>query len=345
MLFVMEPTASEGQIQEVVQQLECQSFQVHRSSGARGTILAAIGTEREEFDHRPSMQPDGIKQIIKLAKPYRLAAREFRPDGTTVEINGVRLGGEEPVVIADISFAESEEKIAAAVTMLVDCRIPILHVGICQSRSSLPALHRLSEVRLQRLRKAADRYNLLIIAEVQDTAQIDLVAEYADLLQVEMHNKPNFTLLRRVAQMARPVALKRGIAMKAEELLLAAEYVLSVGNPSVILCEQGIRTFQDYSQCVLDVSVIPAIKELSHLPIIVDPNQAAGLDQYVLPLALASIAAGADGLMIGARLNPQKDASEKDTSLEPGQIKELLARLNALSARLHRRPSYESVNH
>lgn len=326
MILVMQPTASEKQIQNVMRTLERQSFQVHRSTGVKYTILAAISDD-ESTDHEFFAKLPGVERVFKSAKPYKLAAREFKPEGTVITIGNVVIGKEDPVVMASMDVIESEENITSAVEMVAECGLRIL----CSKAIPLEP----EETALQRLRAAADERGLFVAIEVADTAHIDRISRYADLLQIGSHSMPNFALLRAVGQTGRPVLLTRNIAAKVDELLLAAERILATGNHSVILCEQGIRTFDDHSRFLLDLGVISAVKELSHLPIIVNPSRSTDQAEHILPLALAGIAAGADGLMIEVCPMLGRFSRQSDTSLDREELRELLRRIRTLSQNLH----------
>ena len=342
MVVVMEERASEDQIQHIIATLVDKGFDVHRSTGALRTVLGAVGGNRS-FDERLIEVMDGVHEVLRITEPYKLASRTFKPEPTVVSIGDVRIGGDEVLVIAGPCSAESEEQVEAAAAVLARAGAKMLRGGAFKPRSSPYSFQGLGEEGLKLLRSAADRHNLKLVSEVMDISQIELVARHADMLQVGARNMQNFTLLRELGRIRTPVLLKRGISATIEEWLLSAEYVLSGGNTDVVLCERGIRTFERYTRNTLDISAVPVIHKLSHLPIIVDPSHGIGLRDKVAPMARAAVAAGADGLIIEVHPDPDHALSDGAQSLFPGQFEHLMAELRIIAPAIGRSICVEPV--
>jgi 3-deoxy-7-phosphoheptulonate synthase len=338
----MEERASEDQIQHIIATLVDKGFDVHRSTGALRTVLGAVGGSRS-FDERLIQVMDGVHEVLRITEPYKLASRTFKPEQTVVSIGNVRIGGDEVVVIAGPCSAESEEQVEAAAAVLARAGAKMLRGGAFKPRSSPYSFQGLGEEGLKLLRSAGDRHNLKLVSEVMDISQIELVARYADMLQVGARNMQNFTLLRELGRIRMPVLLKRGISATIEEWLLSAEYVLSGGNTDVVLCERGIRTFERYTRNTLDISAVPVIHKLSHLPIIVDPSHGIGLRDKVAPMARAAVAAGADGLIIEVHPDPDHALSDGAQSLFPAQFEHLMAELRIIAPAIGRGICVEPV--
>ena len=342
MVVVMEERASEDQIQHIIATLVDKGFDVHRSTGALRTVLGAVGGNRS-FDERLIEVMDGVHEVLRITEPYKLASRTFKPEQTVVSIGDVRIGGDEVLVIAGPCSAESEEQVEAAAAALAGAGAKMLRGGAFKPRSSPYSFQGLGEEGLKLLRAAADGHNLKLVSEVMDISQIELVARYADMLQVGARNMQNFTLLRELGRTRTPVLLKRGISATIEEWLLSAEYVLSGGNTDVVLCERGIRTFERYTRNTLDISAVPVIHKLSHLPIIVDPSHGIGLRDKVAPMARAAVAAGADGLIIEVHPDPDHALSDGAQSLFPAQFEHLMAELRIIAPAIGRSICVEPV--
>ncbi len=342
MVVVMEERASEDQIQHIIATLVDKGFDVHRSTGALRTVLGAVGGNRS-FDERLIEVMDGVHEVLRITEPYKLASRTFKPEQTVVSIGDVRIGGDEVLVIAGPCSAESEEQVEAAAAVLAKAGAKMLRGGAFKPRSSPYSFQGLGEEGLRLLRSAADRHNLKLVSEVMDISQIELVARYADMLQVGARNMQNFTLLRELGRIRTPVLLKRGISATIEEWLLSAEYLLSGGNTDVVLCERGIRTFERYTRNTLDISAVPVIHKLSHLPIIVDPSHGIGLRDKVAPMARAAVAAGADGLIIEVHPDPDHALSDGAQSLFPDQFEHLMAELRIIAPAIGRGICLEPV--
>ena len=335
MVVVMEERASEEQVQHVIAQLVEKGFDVHRSTGQLRSVLGAVGGNRS-FDTRLIEVMDGVGEVLRITEPYKLASRMFKPERTTVSFGEFRVGGDEVIVMAGPCSVETEEQIAASAAAVKKAGAKVLRGGAFKPRSSPYSFQGLGEEGLGMLRTAADAEGLKVVSEVMDVSQIDLVARYADILQVGARNMQNYTLLRELGKSRTPVLLKRGIAATIEEWLLSAEYVLSGGNTDVILCERGIRTFESYTRNTLDISAIPVIQKLSHLPIVADPSHGTGLRDKVTPMARAAIAAGADGLLIEVHPDPDNALSDGAQSIFPQQFDRLMAELRIIAPAIGR---------
>ena len=342
MVVVMEERAAEDQIQHIIATLVDKGFDVHRSTGALRTVLGAVGGNRS-FDERLIEVMDGVHEVLRITEPYKLASRTFKPEQTVVSIGDVRIGGDEVLVIAGPCSAESEEQVGAAAAALAGAGAKMLRGGAFKPRSSPYSFQGLGEEGLKLLRAAADEHDLKLVSEVMDISQIELVARYADMLQVGARNMQNFTLLRELGRIRTPVLLKRGISATIEEWLLSAEYLLSGGNTDVVLCERGIRTFERYTRNTLDISAVPVIHKLSHLPIIVDPSHGIGLRDKVAPMARAAVAAGADGLIIEVHPDPDNALSDGAQSLFPAQFEHLMTELRIIAPAIGRSICVEPV--
>jgi len=330
MLVVMQQGATEPQIQAVIDRLVDMGFDVHRSTGVIHTLLGGVGG-KDDFDLGIFEVMEGVKEAFRIVSPYKLASRSFRPGGTVVKIGDVEIGGERVVVMAGPCSVESREQIDRSAELVAAAGAKVIRGGAFKPRSSPYSFQGLGEEGLEMLRAAADRCGLLVVSEVMEISQIPLVAQYSDILQVGARNMQNFNLLRELGKQRKPVLLKRGIAATIEELLLSAEYILSGGNYDVILCERGIRTFETYTRNTMDISAIPVVKKLSHLPILGDPSHGTGRRDKVAPMARAAVAAGADGLIIEVHPDPDRALSDGAQSLRPEQFEELMRQLRMIA--------------
>ena len=342
MVVVMEERASEEQVQHVIAQLVEKGFDIHRSTGQLRSVLGAVGGNRS-FDTRLIEVMEGVHEVLRITEPYKLASRTFKPERSAVSFDEFRVGGDEVIVMAGPCSVETEEQIAAAAAAVKKAGAKILRGGAFKPRSSPYSFQGLGEDGLRMMRAAADAEGLKVVSEVMDVSQIELVAGYADILQVGARNMQNYTLLRELGKARTPVLLKRGIAATIEEWLLSAEYVLAGGNTEVILCERGIRTFESYTRNTLDISAIPVIQKLSHLPIIADPSHGTGLRDKVAPMARAAIAAGADGLIIEVHPDPDHALSDGAQSIFPLQFDRLMAELRIIAPAIGRSICLEPV--
>ena len=337
MIVAMQETASEDQIRHVIEHLVNMGFSVHRSTGARQTVVAAVGA-RAEFDIRILEVLPGVEQVHRISAPYKLAGRSFRPQGTIVEFsNGLKVGGNEVVIMAGPCSVESREQLFTVAEQVAKAGARALRGGAFKPRTSPYSFQGLGLEALKLLREAGDRFKLLVISEVMEISQIEPMLPFVDILQVGARNMQNFNLLRELGKVKKPVLLKRGIAATLEELLLSAEYILAGGNYNVILCERGIRTFETYTRNTLDISAIPIIHKLSHLPMASDPSHGTGRRDKVAPMARASVAAGADVLLIEVHHDPDKALSDGAQSLYPAQFAELMDQLRMIAPAVGRK--------
>ncbi|HEY4682132.1 MAG TPA: 3-deoxy-7-phosphoheptulonate synthase [Candidatus Acidoferrales bacterium] len=337
MVVVMQEGATEEQIQHVITRLVGMGFDVHRSTGVNHTVLGAVGAPKE-VDPRDIELIEGVREVVRISVPYKLASRSFRPVGTVVDLGrGVKIGANEVVVMAGPCAVESREQIFTIAESVSRAGARVLRGGAFKPRSSPYSFQGLGEEALKLLREAADKHGLFVVSEVMDLTQIPMVLDYVDMLQVGARNMQNFNLLRALGNVSKPVLLKRGMSATIEELLLSAEYVLAGGNYKVVLCERGIRTFESYTRNTLDIAAIPVIKKLSHLPIIADPSHGTGRRDKVPPMARAAVAAGADGLLIEVHHCPDAALSDGAQSLYPDQFAQLMAELRIIAPAVGRR--------
>jgi 3-deoxy-7-phosphoheptulonate synthase len=342
MLVVMKPVATEEDVAQVCRKIESMGFRPHPMPGAHRTAIGITGNpgplEPAEFESL-----SGVAEAIPVSKPYKLVSRELRRENSTITIGppeaGVTVGGAELAIIAGPCAVESRDQIFAAAERVQRAGARMLRGGAFKPRTSPYAFQGMGEEGLQLLAEARQEFGLLIVTETIDPENCDLVEQYADVLQVGARNMQNFSLLKRVGRSKKPVLLKRGLSATLEEFLMAAEYILSEGNYNVILCERGVRTFADHTRNTLDLSVIPAVKSASHLPIIVDPSHGTGKRDKVLPLARAAVAVGADGLIV--EVHPDADHARSDgyQSLYPDQFEELMREITPIAAVLGRTTS------
>ena len=335
MVVVMQEQASEDQIQHVIATLVDKEFDVHRSTGALKTVLGAVGGNRE-FDSGLIEVMEGVQQVLRITEPYKLASRTFKSEKSVVSFGDFSLGGDEVVVIAGPCSAEDEEQVDAAAVAVASAGARLFRGGAFKPRSSPYSFQGRGEAGLKMMRQACDRHRLKLVTEVMDVSQIELVGRYADMYQVGARNMQNFTLLRELGRSRTPVLLKRGIAATIEEWLLSAEYLLAGGNMDVVLCERGIRTFEDYTRNTLDISAIPVIHKLSHLPVTADPSHGTGLRNKVPPMARAAVAAGADGLIIEVHPDPDRALSDGAQSMFPDQCERLMLELRMIAPAIGR---------
>jgi 3-deoxy-7-phosphoheptulonate synthase len=331
----MQEGAAEAQIQKVIDRLVSMGFIVHRSSGVMHTVLGGVGPVND-FDPMEFEVMDGVKECHRIVSPYKLASRHFKPGGTVVKIGDVEIGGSQVVVMAGPCSVENRDQIEQAAEAVAGAGAKVIRGGAFKPRTSPYSFQGLGEDGLRMLREAADRHKLLVVSEVMEQAQIALLSNYADILQVGARNMQNYNLLRQLGEIRKPILLKRGISATIEELLLSAEYIMSGGNYDVMLCERGIRTFETSTRNTMDISAIPVVKSLSHLPIIADPSHGTGRRDKVLPMARAAVAAGADGLLIEVHHDPDHALSDGAQSLHPAQFTELMSQLRTIAKAVDR---------
>ena len=323
MVVVMDDTATEIEIEAVDTKLKELGFQVHRSTGVTRTILGAVGDKRD-VDIRTIQVMKGVHEVLRITEPFKLASRTFRPENTVLKLKNIEIGGDEVAVMAGPCAVESREQILEIARAVKKAGATILRGGAYKPRSSPYSFQGLGKQGLRFLKEAGEKENLITISEVVESGLVEEVSEHVDILQVGARNMHNYYLLKELGKTTKPILLKRGISATIEEWLMAAEYIMAGGNYNVILCERGIRTFENYTRNTLDISAIPVIKKRSHLPIIVDPSHATGIRDKVAPMARAAIAAGADGLIIEVHHNPNGALSDGPQSLYPEQFETLM---------------------
>jgi 3-deoxy-7-phosphoheptulonate synthase len=334
MVIVMQRGATENQIQQVIDRLIGDGFDVHRSTGVERTVLGVVGGKI--VDTRDYELLDGVKEVVRITQPYKLSSRTFRLEGTVVDVGGIKIGGDDVVVMAGPCTVESQEQVEAAAEAVRKAGVKIMRGGAFKPRTSPHSFQGMGEQGLKLLHAAARRQGMYVVSEVMDHTQIPMFLEYADILQVGARNMQNFNLLKELGKIQKPVLLKRGMSATIEELLLAAEYIMTGGNHAVILCERGIRTFESSTRNTLDLSAIPVVKKLSHLPIIVDPSHGTGRRDKVAPMARAAVAAGADGLLIEVHPDPDKALCDGAQSLLPEQFGHLMGELQLIASAVGR---------
>jgi 3-deoxy-7-phosphoheptulonate synthase len=337
MIIICEAKATEAQIGELERIIRGAGLDIHRSDGEEYTILGVIG-DRNRLDMGTVTLMPGVREVVLVTSPFKLASREFHPEDTVVRVGETCLvGGMEVAVMAGPCAVESEEQIEASARAAAAAGAQILRGGAYKPRSSPYAYQGLGLEGLKLLRQAADHHGLAVVTEVMTIELIDTVARYADLLQVGARNMQNYPLLTALGKAGKPVLLKRGMAATIQEWLMSAEYILSEGNPDVILCERGIRTFETATRNTLDLSAIPVVKHLSHLPIIADPSHGVGTRRFVAPMARAAVAAGADGIMVEIHPNPDKALSDGPQSLTLEEFGLLMNRCRIIATTIGRR--------
>jgi 3-deoxy-7-phosphoheptulonate synthase len=325
MMIVMSPQATPEQIDSVLKNVVDSGFTPHRSDGKDHTIIGCVGhVNPDAVDPRQFELLAGVAQVLRISVPYKLSSRAFKREDTVVDCgNGVKVGGTEVILMAGPCTIESREQVEAIAPLVKAAGAKIMRGGAFKPRTSPYSFQGMGEEGLRHLRDAATANGLLVVSEVMDRSQLPMMLEYVDILQLGARNMQNFDLLRELGKVRKPVLIKRGLAATIEELLLAAEYVLAGGNTQVILCERGIRTFERATRNTLDISAIPVVKSLSHLPIVVDPSHATGIRDKVAPVARAAVAAGCDGLLIEVHNQPEKALCDGAQSLLPEQMVKL----------------------
>jgi 3-deoxy-7-phosphoheptulonate synthase len=337
MVIVMHEGATDEQIQHVIDRVIASGFDVHRSTGASHTVIGAVGVHRD-FDHRDFELLEGVREVVRITQPFKLASRQFKPQGTIIDLGrGVKIGGSEIVVAAGPCSVESREQILSIAESVSKAGAKILRGGAFKPRTSPYAFQGMGEKGLELIREAADKFNLFVVSEVMDPSQIQMMGAYVDIFQVGARNMQNYFLLRALGEVQKPVLLKRGMSATIEELLLSAEYILNGGNYKVVLCERGIRTFETATRNTLDIAAIPVIQKLSHLPIFADPSHGTGRRDKVPPMARAAVAAGADGLLIEVHNDPDHALSDGAQSLYPANFTQLMGELRIIAPAVGRR--------
>ena len=332
MIVNMAAGATEEQIQHVMDRIKECGFLPHLIQGAERTVVGVVGKNRGRRSELEALRvAPGVEDIIIISQPFTLVSLELQPKRTIVDVKGVKIGGPELVVMAGPCSVESQEQLFAAAEAVGKSGAKVLRGGAFKPRSSPYSFQGLGLEALKLLREAGDRYSMAVISEVMEISQIEIMLPYIDIFQVGARNMQNFNLLRELGKARKPVLLKRGIAATIEELLLSSEYILAGGNYDVILCERGIRTFETYTRNTMDISAIPVVHKLSHLPITADPSHGTGLRDKVAPMARASVAAGADALLIEVHPSPDEALSDGAQSLFPEQFTELMEQLRMIA--------------
>ncbi len=335
MIVVMQEGAAEALVQRVIDRMVSAGFTVHRSTGVVHTVLGGVGPE-DGVDPADFEILEGVRECHRIVSPYKLASRAFRPGGTVIRIGKVEIGGNRVVVMAGPCSVENRDQIERSAEIAARGGAAVIRGGAFKPRSSPYSFQGLGEGGLKMMREAADRHGLLVVSEVMDHTQIPLLEAYSHILQVGARNMQNFNLLRELGSRRVPVLLKRAISATIEEWLLSAEYILSGGNYEVMLCERGIRTFETATRNTMDISAIPVIKQLSHLPVLGDPSHGTGRRDKVIPMARAAVAAGADGLLVEVHPDPDHALSDGAQSLRPDQFTEMMGQLRAMAPVLGR---------
>ncbi len=340
MVIVMKPNSGEREIKEITKFLESLGLGVHISKGTERTIIGVIGDKRVLCDVPLELMP-GVEKLVPIVESYKLAGRTFKPEPSVIDVGGVKIGGKELVIMAGPCAVENREQILEAARAVKKSGAQFLRGGAFKPRTSPYSFQGLEEEGLKLMQEAKEETGLLIISEVTSEKNVEIADRYVDMFQIGARNVQNFQLLREVGKSNKPVLLKRGPSTTIEEWLNAAEYIISEGNYNVVLCERGIRTFETATRNTLDISAVPVVKSLSHLPIIVDPSHAAGKSQYVLPLAKAAIAAGADGLLVEVHPNPRCALSDAAQQLTPEEFDNLCKDIAKIAKIVEREFKYD----
>ncbi|MBN1891399.1 MAG: 3-deoxy-7-phosphoheptulonate synthase [Clostridiales bacterium] len=330
MIIVVKPGASKGQVQDILSKLEQYQLKAHVSEGAQRLIIGVIGDKSRLPSGVLELLP-AVEKLVPIMESYKLASRAFRPEGTSFDIKGVQIGGEELTMMAGPCAVESEEQVDLVAKAVSSCGARFLRGGAYKPRTTPYSFQGLEREGLKILRRVADRYDLLVISEITSENDIEFASDYIDIIQIGARNAQNFRLLSAVGKSGIPVMLKRGIAETIDEWLGSVEYIMSEGNYKIIMCERGIRTFETSTRSTLDISAIPVLKAKTHLPVIVDPSHASGKAQYVRSLSLAAVAAGADGLIIEVHPNPMCALSDAAQQITPDEYEVLTKEVKAIS--------------
>ncbi len=333
MIIVMEKNAGENQIQSVCRRLEEEGFQIHLSEGVERTIIGGIGERTQEMVDLLLTMP-GVENVVPIVQAFKLASKEFKQEPTIIQAGSTIIGNGSLQIMAGPCAVEGRDKFLEIAQLVKDAGATILRGGAFKPRTSPYSFQGLETEGLEILQEASEITGLPVVSEIMDPRLVEIVAEHVDILQVGARNMQNFFLLRELGKIDKPVLLKRGPSATIEEWIMAAEYIMSSGNPQVILCERGIRTFETYTRNTLDLSAVPLIKDLTHLPIIVDPSHGTGKWKLVQPMALAAVGAGCDGLMIEVHQNPSEALSDGPQSLTPDRFADLVKRAKLIKGAL-----------
>ncbi|SDY80112.1 3-deoxy-7-phosphoheptulonate synthase [Tindallia californiensis] len=323
MVIVMKPNTEREKVEKIKNKMLSLGCEVHESKGTNRVLLGLVGDTRR-INPGQIEANENVEQLIRVMNPFKLASRDFHPEDTVVKVNGTKIGNGSMVVIAGPCAVESEEQLMEIAVNVKANGANMIRGGAFKPRTSPYSFQGLGEEGLKLLRKAKEITGLSIVTEVMDQENLDMVAEYADVLQIGARNMQNYALLKQAGMSSKPIMLKRGLSATIEEWLMSAEYILSKGNPNVILCERGIRTFEKYTRNTLDLSAVPVVKELSHLPVVIDPSHGTGKWNLVEPMAKAAVAAGADGLMVEVHNQPEEAVSDGGQSLKYDNFKSMM---------------------
>lgn len=335
MIIVLKPGASEKEVKHIIERVEELGLKHMVSRGTERTIIGVIG-EEDVLRVQPLEAFPGVEKVMAVLKPYKLVSREFRPENTKIYVKDVEIGGKQIVVIAGPCSVENKKMLKEIAKQVKEFGALMLRGGAFKPRTSPYAFQGLGEEGLKILREVGDEFNIPIVTEVMDTRDVELGVKYADVIQIGARNMQNFNLLKEVGKVKRPILLKRGMMATVKELLMSAEYILSEGNFNVILCERGIRTFEDSTRNTLDISAVPVIKKESHLPVFIDPSHATGNWSFVEPVSRAAVAIGADGLIVEVHNEPEKAMSDGAQSLLPGKFKKMMKALKPIAESIGR---------
>ena len=330
MIVIMRAGCTQAQIDHVADRIQSLGLAVHASKGEFRTVLGAIGNKQPEHQHILEAL-DGVEQVVPIMRPFKLASREFHPANSVVDVAGVKMGGGNVVVMAGPCAVEDRESLRVIAKAVRASGAAILRGGAFKPRTSPYSFQGLGEEGLRILREVGDEFNMPIVTEVMDIRDVELVERWTDMIQIGARNVQNFNLLQEVGRTSKPVFLKRGFAITVREFLMIAEYILSQGNQQVVLCERGIKTFETELRFTFDVSAVPVMKQDTHLPVFVDPSHASGRREYVTPLALAGIAAGADGVMVEVHSCPEAAMCDGPQALYPRMFNEMMQQITAVA--------------
>ena len=344
MIVVMSVNATARAISDVIARIRAMGYDVHLSEGKERTIIGVIGRGRP-IDKEQIALMDGVVQVMSVTHPYKIASREYHPDDTLVPLNGIEVGGPDLAIIAGPCSVESREQMLETAHAVKEAGATALRGGAFKPRTSPYSFQGLGEEGLRYLAEAREATGLPIVTEVMDPQLVPLVGQYTDVFQIGARNMQNYTLLHAVGESQKPVLLKRGMSSTIEELLMAAEYILSHGNMRVMLCERGIRTFETHTRNTFDINAVPALKHLTHLPVIADPSHAVGKWEYVESVSMAAIAAGADGIIVEVHPRPEEALSDGRQSLKPERFAALVEKLRQLAPIVGRRVPETEVHH
>lgn len=345
MIIVMRKGASEAQVTEIVERVREAGFGVHLSQGEERTIIGAIGGDRAVLADLNLESAPGVERVTPISKPYKLVSRDFHPEDTVIQIGGASVGGNDLWVVAGPCSVEGRDLLLESARLVKEGGAHALRAGAFKPRSSPYSFQGLGEVGLQYMAEAREETGLPLVTEVMDTRDVELVAAYADVLQIGTRNMQNFSLLKAVGRTNKPVLLKRGMSATIEEWLMAAEYVMSEGNHQVILCERGVRTFETATRNTLDLSAVVVAKSLTHLPVVVDPSHGVGKREFVVALARASVAAGADGILVEVHQRPDEAKSDAAQTIGPAAFQQLMHETASIAPVLGRRLPVVSSAH